>query len=259
MKTLHYTFATQNTFSAPVREHQFVLHCTPRAGEGQTLLQATLTTQPDAPLLLQPDGFGNTAAWGTLMAPHTCLHYAAMGVVQVDHTRAAAPCGALGLYRHPGARSVPGPLLRNLYAALRPALVGGALQQGAVLCYAVRERLCYVPGATDTATTAEQALALGQGVCQDNTQVFVALARLAGLPARYCMGLTVGQGATHAWPELYANGVWHGFDPTRGCEVDETYLRFAAGRDAADCPVERGVFLGVCSQMQMVQMQVVEG
>ena len=66
-------------------------------------------------------------------------------------------------------------------------------------------------------------------MCQDYAHVFIALARLAGWHARYCMGLTVGEGATHAWAEIYYEGAWHGFDPTRDCRTDASYLRFATG------------------------------
>lgn len=96
------------------------------------------------------------------------------------------------------------------------------------------------------------------GACQDYAHVFIALARLAGWYARYCMGLTVGEGATHAWAEIYYEGAWHGFDPTRDCRTDASYLRFATGRDAADCPVEQGTFYGLADQTQTVFMRVKE-
>lgn len=126
------------------------------------------------------------------------------------------------------------------------------------LCHAVHSLLRYQPGATGIYTTAEEALAGGRGVCQDYAHVFIALARLAGWHARYCMGLTVGEGATHAWAEIYYEGAWHGFDPTRDCRTDASYLRFATGRDAADCPVEQGTFYGLADQTQTVFMRVKE-
>lgn len=65
-------------------------------------------------------------------------------------------------------------------------------------------------------------------------------------------------GATHAWAEIYYEGAWHGFDPTRDCRTDASYLRFATGRDAADCPVEQGTFYGLADQTQTVFMRVKE-
>lgn len=68
------------------------------------------------------------------------------------------------------------------------------------------------------------------------------------------MGLIPGEGATHAWVELALPEGWTGFDPTHGREIDEGYLCFAVGRDAADCFAERGVFRGAAEQRQRVEM-----
>lgn len=69
-----------------------------------------------------------------------------------------------------------------------------------------------------------------------------------GYPREVCLRelnhLAKGEGTTHAWAEVYYNGAWYGFDPTRNCRTDAGYLRFAAGRDSADCPVEQGCFIG---------------
>ena len=77
-----------------------------------------------------------------------------------------------------------------------------------------------------------------------------------GLSARYVNGLPEGEGASHAWCEVWLDGVWTGIDPTRGRWTDESYIRFGIGRDFADCPMERGVFLGGANQCQTVFMKV---
>ena len=56
------------------------------------------------------------------------------------------------------------------------------------LAAAVRERVRYRAGATDVQTTAQQAWALGGGVCQDQAHVFIAACRADGVPARYVSG-----------------------------------------------------------------------
>ena len=72
------------------------------------------------------------------------------------------------------------------------------------------------------------------------------------------MGLSVGEGATHAWAGIYYKGQWYGFDPTRDCAADERYLRFGVVRDSVDCPVEQGVFFGNAAQSQRIRMRVTE-
>ena len=260
MKTLNFTFETQNTYSTPIRGQAVTLRCLPRPGEGQTPLHQTVQLSPAVPLLWQDDGLGNRVAWVTLSAPHTEFRYTSRGSVQVEANAPAPPPHPM--YRLPAPRTAVGPGLAAFGHGLglsplpddAPSAAFWAV--GDALCDAIHTRLTYAPGSTCVATPAEQALAQGRGVCQDFAQIFVALARQIGLPARYCMGLTVGEGATHAWAELYFHGAWHGWDPTRGQRTDDHYLRFAVGRDSFDCPVERGVFFGSCDQLQTVFMRV---
>ncbi|MCD7793035.1 MAG: transglutaminase family protein [Oscillospiraceae bacterium] len=116
----------------------------------------------------------------------------------------------------------------------------------------------YQSGSTGVGTTAAEAFAAGRGVCQDFAHVFLALARRAGLAARYVNGLSLGEGSSHAWCEVWLDGVWTGIDPTRGVWADDSYIRFGVGRDFADCPFERGVFRGSARQRQSVYMKVSE-
>ena len=254
MKRLQFSFDTTVHYSAPVAGHQLALRCVPMTDAVQHLETCTVTIEP-APLP-QPlrDGFGNTVYWYSALEPHTALRYAAVGVAAVDKSRAdeAFPNPA---FRCHGLRTKPGRTLLQVSSAMPKA---GTYEAAEALCHAVHSLLQYTPGVTDNATTAEAALRGGVGVCQDYAQVFVALARLAGWSARYCMGLSVGEGATHAWAEIYYKGHWHGFDPTRDCAADERYLRFGVGRDSADCPVEQGIFFGSAAQRQSIRMRVTE-
>ena len=254
MKRLRFSFDTTVHYSAPVTGHQLALRCVPMTDAVQHLETCTVTIEP-APLP-QPlrDGFGNTVYWYSALEPHTALRYAAVGVAAVDKSRAdeAFPNPA---FRCHGLRTKPGRTLLQVSSAMPKA---GTYEAAEALCHAVHSLLQYTPGVTDTTTTAEEALRGGIGVCQDYAQVFVALARLAGWSARYCMGLSVGEGATHAWAEIYYKGHWHGFDPTRDCAADERYLRFGVGRDSADCPVEQGIFFGSAAQSQTIRMRVTE-
>ncbi|MGM9675601.1 MAG: transglutaminase family protein [Bacteroidaceae bacterium] len=79
-----------------------------------------------------------------------------------------------------------------------------------------------------------------EGVCQDYAHLLVAACRASGIRARYVNGLTVGEGATHAWVEAYEDGQWIGLDPTAGRCIDYGYIKIAHGRDVGDCPSNRG-------------------
>ena len=103
-----------------------------------------------------------------------------------------------------------------------------------------------------TKPTAGEAFALGCGVCQDYAHILIALCRAKGIAARYVAGMIFGEGATHAWVEIYDNGIWHGLDPTQNKRIDDGYIKLAQGRDSRDCQLNRGVFCGTAIQQQNI-------
>jgi transglutaminase-like putative cysteine protease len=69
------------------------------------------------------------------------------------------------------------------------------------------------------------------GDCNEHTQLFVALARAIGLPARIASGLAYVDGKFyyHAWPEVLL-GDWVPVDPTFGqFPADAAHIRFVIG------------------------------
>lgn len=252
-RLLHFDYNIQLNFSAPVAQHPFVLRCIPPDLPGQQILDVCLSLDPSVPFALQRDSFGNLLQIGRIDIPHDHFAYSVHGTARLDFARRQpAPC-------HPVFR------LSSPYTRLGPALEGWlrelslpreARSRAWSLALAVHRRLRYVSGSTGTATTAEEAFRMGQGVCQDFAHIYLALARRSGLAARYASGLPEGEGASHAWCEVWLDGIWTGIDPTRCRWTDEGYLRFNTGRDFGDCPMERGVFLGTAGQTQTVFMRV---
>lgn len=113
----------------------------------------------------------------------------------------------------------------------------------------------YVPGETSFSTTAFDVFTSKRGVCQDFTNLFICLARLLNIPARYRMGYIytganyqnkIQSEASHAWVEVYLPYVgWRGFDPTNGCEVGQDHIRVACGRNYRDAtPTGGTIFKG---------------
>ncbi|WP_417600231.1 transglutaminase family protein [Pararhodobacter oceanensis] len=126
----------------------------------------------------------------------------------------------------------------------------------------ILKTLPYMSGGTAVDTPAEGALKGETGVCQDHAQIFVAAARLSGLPARYVSGYLrineqVQQEATHAWAEVFLQGLgWVGFDVSNGVSPDEKYVRIAIGRDARDAAPVEGLRMGDADESLMVSLQV---
>lgn len=113
----------------------------------------------------------------------------------------------------------------------------------------------YVPGATHLYTTAWEVYERRRGVCQDFTNLFICLARLLGVPARYVCGYIytgpkaanqVQSEASHAWVQLYLPEVgWKGFDPTNGILTQTDHIRVAVGRNYVDAtPTSGTIYVG---------------
>jgi transglutaminase-like putative cysteine protease/predicted glutamine amidotransferase len=113
----------------------------------------------------------------------------------------------------------------------------------------------YSQGATTIATTPFEVYTNRRGVCQDFTNLFICLARLLGVPARYVCGyIYTGpknpnqrQGeASHAWVQVYLPEVgWKGFDPTNGVLTQTDHVRVAVGRSYVDAtPTAGTIYVG---------------
>lgn len=250
---LRFFYDIRLDFDAPVVEHAFVLRCVPPSFPGQEILDATLELDPHAPYTVQRDNFGNLMQIGRLAQPHDHFHYTVRGTARLDLSR-RVPEPDLPVCRYPSAYTVPSRDIQDYFRSL--TLPQAPAERAWALSEAVGSRMRYTPGVTGPATTAAQAFSAGQGVCQDYAHLYLTLARLAGLSARYVNGLPEGEGASHAWCEVWLDGMWTGIDPTRGKWTDEGYIRFGTGRDFGDCPIERGTFLGQVSQRQTVFMRV---
>lgn len=108
----------------------------------------------------------------------------------------------------------------------------------------------YIPGVTTLETSPFDVYTQRRGVCQDFANLFICLARLLGVPARYRVGyIYTGAGyenqmqseASHAWAEVYLPEVgWRGFDPTNGCLADLDHIRVASGRNYRDATPTAG-------------------
>lgn len=103
-------------------------------------------------------------------------------------------------------------------------------------------------GVTTVKTTADQALDLKKGCCQDFTHIFLAMCRNNGIPARYVSGyLTNPTGnhdreQMHSWVEALIPGYgWVGYDAANGCKTDINYIKVSHGVDYRDCAPLKGV------------------
>jgi transglutaminase-like putative cysteine protease len=131
------------------------------------------------------------------------------------------------------------------------------------LSAAISEAIAYRPGATGAQTTAAEALALGEGVCQDHAHALISVARRADMPARYVSGYLHADAegkshdAAHAWAEIWVPALgWVGFDPANACCPDARYIRLGSGKDAQDAAPIRGTSRGSGNEILDVTVAV---
>ncbi|MDQ2906177.1 MAG: transglutaminase family protein [Ktedonobacteraceae bacterium] len=118
----------------------------------------------------------------------------------------------------------------------------------------VYQTMSYAHEVTGIHTTAAEALALKQGVCQDYAHIMVTLCRLCALPARYVSGHLLGEGGTHAWVEVLLPvdedpevALVVPLDPTHGRPAGFNYVTVAMGNDYFDVAPMSGTYYAAYS------------
>jgi transglutaminase-like putative cysteine protease len=131
----------------------------------------------------------------------------------------------------------------------------------------------FFPGSSRLETTPYEVFTSKRGVCQDFANLFICMARLLGIPARYVCGYvyTGNTGAhnngasrthsdtSHAWLQLYIPNVgWKGFDPTNGVLASTNHIRVAYGRHYRDVTPTAGTLYSSAHETMTIDVQVVE-
>ncbi|SEG00821.1 transglutaminase domain-containing protein [Lachnospira multipara] len=254
MTTLRFSYQTKVEFSGDVTNHAFLLRSFPIEEKGQKVLDLMHTNSPivTGGQYLK-DGFGNTVYTGRIDRGHDSLTYKVIGTVIRDDSKKSFE-KPLPSYRYPSELTKASPEIINFHKNLN--LPSNHYEAAKIISKAVYDYMIYETGTTGIFTTAADSFKGRKGVCQDYAHLMLALCRLSKIPARYVCGITIGEGETHAWVEIWNEGYWYGFDPTRNCFVDEGYIKFCIGRDYNDCPIQRGIFNGDVLQRQSVYMEV---
>ena len=103
------------------------------------------------------------------------------------------------------------------------------------ICDWVYGNLRYLPGTSNSSTSAVDTEHDRSGVCRDFAHLAIALCRAMGIPARFVTGYAWGLVTPdfHACMEAFFAGHWRLFDPSRKVATDR-FIRIGTGRDAAD-------------------------
>lgn len=274
------------------------MHLRPRHDRLQHVISHRLTVSPEADLIEYEDVFGNAAGRFELSTPYQNLEIVAESLVEVrdydpfaftlPDVRPTLPLNWLPRERlmlQPYLTSVelPDPQIEELFDYAMSFVRnnnGDLLETLFAINLSLYREYAYVSGSTGLETTPFDVFTCKRGVCQDFAGLFICLARLLGVPARYVCGYVytgntvpdpagaasgagaprAGSDATHAWLQLYLPNIgWRGFDPTNGVLPRLDHVRLAYGRFWRDTAPLEGTLYGEASGESMeVGVSVIE-
>ncbi|MTH34196.1 transglutaminase family protein [Paracoccus limosus] len=263
---LKITHETSYSYDTPVAALVQSLRLTPSVYEGQRVGEWRISVTGGQRGTAFRDGAGDWIESWTVRGPVDEVTVTITGVIETrdtagvlrGHRETVNPM----VYLRPTPATRADAALRELAAAVQG---DDALDLAHKLAAAVNEAIEYVPGVTEAATSAAEALALGQGVCQDHAHALIACARERGLPARYVSGYLHSSDdgkpheAAHAWTEIHVGPLgWVGFDAANACCPDDRYVRLGSGLDAQDAAPVRGMAFGQGVEALAVRVHVEE-
>jgi len=251
---LKYEYRSTSQFSSSVNSHAFLLRCKPYESLCQRIVECDLEIDGCGGWTEQRDSFGNSIIFGSIDTPHDKFCVRSCGTVEVSECQQVADvCNPVFCY--------PSPLVfwngaiadfASHFRCSDPA------KTVLSLCNAVHDRIEYKSGSTDNSTDSVTVFNQQFGVCQDFSHVLIAMLRSLKIPARYVAGYVRGLQLSHAWTEVYYDGSWHGVDATENITALDGYIKIAHGRDASDCPLNRGIFCGSVVEEDVIEIKVGE-
>ena len=272
---------TRFRYSAPITESVMELRLQPLSEGAQRCLKFDLSLRPAARLSAYRDHLGNLVHYFDIPGRHLQLVITAQALVETspgpalpealdaaawDELDSLLAEGDYWDMLMPSHFARPTDHLRDLARELGVRRRDDPLTVLRELNAAIYDAFDYVPQSTQVDSPIDDALRARKGVCQDYSNIMIALARGLRIPCRYVSGYLFhrveykdrsARDATHAWVEALLPGLgWVGFDPTNNLLAGERHIRIAVGRDYADVPPTRGVFKGAAESELSVAVQV---
>jgi transglutaminase-like putative cysteine protease len=263
-------------YAGPISASHNEARMTPRSTREQTVLATRLEITPIAWAHSFVDYWGTPVTVFEISEPHQELDVVAVSTVDVGD-RPASGAGVTWAElsdegfrdRHVEVLTIgehvdPGAELRRIAQdeARRAARPAAAVE---AIVGRIRDRVAYVPGATQVSTSATAVWAKRAGVCQDLAHLSLGALRTIGVPARYVSGYVmpsarpvIGEprtGESHAWLQ-YWDGAWIGLDPTNDTAPGDFHVEIGVGRDYFDVPPLKGVYTGSESSELFVRVEV---
>ena len=279
--------STEYAYEHEVEHSTHIFRLTPLEDPAQELLNANLSISSEGEDIRYQDVFGNQIIHYSIIRPYKKLTVSCRSLVKIygqapDDMAPERRQSFIPMTMMPWQRTMMEPYL------LPPELPETQINELMIYAMSFAERngrhlmdtlndinqsiyrdYRYVPGSTSLKTTPFEVYASREGVCQDFANLFICLARLLGVPARYRMGYVftganyenkMQSDASHAWVEIYIPYIgWRGFDPTNGILVTQDHVRVACGRNYLDAtPTSGTIYRGGGKETLRVQVTMNE-
>lgn len=257
---------TRYRYETPLANSMQQLRMTPVDGLAQKIVDWTIDAPGIERATTYKDAFGNQVHMVSRSEPVESVEITASGTVDTSDTN-----GVLG---HERDAAVPSRIytrvtpLTQANQAIRKLAANAETDDRIAgfhaLMHAIRDKVDYKVGVSETHTPASSALAAGEGVCQDHAHIFIAAARSLGLSARYVSGYLLledeqASEAHHAWAEVLIDGLgWTGFDISNAMCPNERYIRLTVGLDSRSAAPIRGIRFGGLEENLQVEVDVAQ-
>ncbi len=274
MRLLTVRHVTVYRYSTPVRlgEHRMMFR--PRESHDLRLLRARLEIVPrPADLRWLHDVFDNSVAIATFGEPTLELRFESSLMLEQMETASPdyaleieaqtypfsysdddAPCLVRALIRH-----YPGDgVSRWATRFLSRSGSTDTMTMLKAMTSVIKDEFAYVRRSEKGVQPPEDTLRRRSGSCRDFALFMMEAVRSLGLAARFVSGYiygpeadraaSVGEGATHAWMQVYLPGAgWVDFDPTNSVVGNRNLIRVAVAWDHGHALPLWGTFIGAAS------------
>lgn len=260
MKELEFQYSMNITFAQPIENHRFTLKCIPKSNDRQKITQFDIDVYPKEFLSMDEDSFWNSCIYGYSkeLHNHFSIRFSGHAQTGISDYEETGDLFKVGIYKYQTDYTMPGECILRFAEALSFTDSFSNYDKAMLIMTSLYEHFQYVQGVTTIYTTAEEAMKLGKGVCQDYSHIMLSLCRLFHIPSRYVVGMLMGEGLSHAWVEIFDHGTWIALDPTNHLIVSEDHIKISSGRDYRDCTINQGLFTGNTTQKQDVSVIVTE-
>ena len=206
MKRYKFELDVKIEFTGLVQNHSYLLKCMPKQLEYQRLYDENLVIEPINNFRYGYDSFNNTIIYGSINNQHNYFHYKISGKVWMNKYLIREQLDKIFMYDSEFTK-----LNQNMIDKIQELNLDINTQTTDDIVKNISDFIFnyieYTQNFTNIHTKGFEAFEYKKGVCQDMSHIMIGFLHFFKIPARYCAGIMIGEGKTHAWVEYYDKDV----------------------------------------------------